>query len=50
MSPQSTDPASAISSHLAVRPDWLASRKEAGKCINSATAKVFWEHGYVADP
>ena len=29
MSPPSTDPASAISSHLAVRPDWLASRKEA---------------------
>jgi predicted TIM-barrel fold metal-dependent hydrolase len=29
LSPPSTDPASAISSHLAVRPDWLASRKEA---------------------
>ena len=29
MSTKPTDPASAISAHLAVRPDWLASRKEA---------------------
>ena len=29
---------------------WLAIRKEAAKAINPATARVFWEHGYIVDP